>query len=55
MADKQAQVPGGPFVNETSDNEQQIPGGPFLNQTSPASGPSFKVYWAANSTQVVGA
>ena len=54
MADKQLQVPGGPYVNETNDIEAQIPGGPYLNQTSPASGPSFKVYWAAQSTQIVG-
>lgn len=26
------QIPGGPFVNETTANEAQIPGGPFINE-----------------------
>ena len=34
---KQLQIPGGPYVNETTNDESQIPGGPYLNQTSGSS------------------
>lgn len=32
MAERQ--IPGGPFLNETTDDQAQIPGGPLVNQTA---------------------
>lgn len=46
------QVPGGPFVNETTTSQRQIPGGPYLNDTVPT-GTTFKAAWARQSNVVV--
>ena len=46
---KQLQIPGGPYVNETTNDEAQIPGGPYLNQTSGSSGVSVTCDKAAIS------
>ncbi len=35
----QRQIPGGPFVNETSDGQRQIPGRQYLNESG-AAGPA---------------
>lgn len=52
---RSAQIPGGPFANDSDDRYAQIPGWQYLNKTSVISAPTFKTYWAANSTQIVGA
>ena len=36
MADRQAQIPGGEFINETGTRQAQIPGDGFVNETAAA-------------------
>lgn len=44
MADRQAQIPGGPYFNDAEEAtlyQRQVPGGPFVNETSQSSSVTF--------------
>jgi hypothetical protein len=47
MADRQAQIPKGPYLNDVEEAalyQRQIPGGPFVNETQQAAGGGFVPY-----------
>jgi hypothetical protein len=53
MAERQYQIPGGPFVNETDERQYQIPGGPYINETAgaaPSGAPTLSDLQATNIT-----
>lgn len=38
---REYQVPGGPYVNETSSRQYQLPGGSYINETQSGSAPVY--------------